>query len=72
MGVALLTCTIIIGRMGHWTAKPHTSGWSQKPEPKRYRRVRTLHSKGWLAALDDFRNWLRLGLQPAKGNEARP
>jgi hypothetical protein len=25
----------------------------------------------WLAALDDFRNWLRLGLQPAKVHESR-
>jgi hypothetical protein len=23
----------------------------------------------WLAALDDFRNWLTLGLQPAKSDE---
>jgi hypothetical protein len=23
----------------------------------------------WLAALDDFRNWLQLGLRPAKENE---
>jgi hypothetical protein len=25
----------------------------------------------WLAALDDFRNWLTLGLQPAKSDENR-
>ena len=25
----------------------------------------------WLAALDDFRNWLSLGLRPAKGDENR-
>jgi hypothetical protein len=24
---------------------------------------------GWLAALDDFRNWVSLGFQPAKRNE---
>jgi len=26
----------------------------------------------WLAALDDFRNWLALGLQPAKAHENPP
>jgi hypothetical protein len=26
----------------------------------------------WLAALDEFRNWLALGLQPAKAHENRP
>jgi hypothetical protein len=25
----------------------------------------------WLTALDDFRNWLQLGLQPAKADENR-
>jgi hypothetical protein len=29
-------------------------------------------SEIWLAALDDFRNWLALGLQPAKAHENRP
>jgi len=25
--------------------------------------------RSWLAALDDFRNWVSLGFQPAKRNE---
>ena len=27
--------------------------------------------QGWLAIWDEFRNWLTLGLQPAKGDETR-
>ena len=39
------TTTITIGHMGPSTAKPHTNDWSQKPEPKRYRRLRTLQKR---------------------------
>jgi hypothetical protein len=31
-----------------------------------------LSLRSWLAALDNFRNWLALGLQPAKAHENRP
>ena len=51
------TITITIGRMGHSTAKPPTSGWSQKREPKRYRSLKTLH-------LDDVKRRLRPTLVP--------
>jgi hypothetical protein len=29
-------------------------------------------TKDWRAVWDDFRNWLALGLQPAKAHENRP
>jgi hypothetical protein len=35
----------------------------------RYRCLDDSQTGNWLAALDDFRNWLALGLQPAKGHE---
>jgi hypothetical protein len=39
--------------------------------PARSERSEIVEGK-WLAALDDFRNWLALGLQPAKAHENRP
>jgi hypothetical protein len=37
-------------------------------QSRRSRRLK-LSQKNWLAALDDFRNWLALGFQPEKLHE---
>jgi hypothetical protein len=38
---------------------------------QRQPKSRRIFEGNWLAALDDFRNWLALGLQPAKAHENR-
>jgi hypothetical protein len=53
-------------------ASPPMVGSGEDHRTRKHLTLSKLHQDlEWLAALDDFRNWLQLGLQPAKGYENR-